>query len=76
MGRIFNGMQQGGITMKHIHEQGYATIMGNLKELKQHIADGERQSALSKADDIEAILLANKDTKSKAAKKVWNDEKW
>ncbi|WP_313469489.1 hypothetical protein [Lysinibacillus sp.] len=62
--------------MKHIHEQGYTAIMKNLKELKQHIADREHQSALRKADDIEAILLANEDTKPKRAKKVWNDERW
>ncbi|MFJ7952199.1 hypothetical protein ACIQZG_11815 [Lysinibacillus sp. NPDC096418] len=62
--------------MKHIHEQGYKTIMKNLKELKQHIADGEQQSALRKADDIEAILLANTDTKPRATKREWDDERW
>lgn len=62
--------------MKYINEQGYETIMRNLKELKQHLEQEEYQIAKRKADDIEGILLANKDTKPRAAKKVWNDEKW
>lgn len=62
--------------MKQIHEQGYAAIMKNLKELKRHLEQEEYQLAKRRADDIEGILLANKDTKPRATKRVWNDERW
>ncbi|MEY9979036.1 hypothetical protein [Lysinibacillus sp. RC79] len=62
--------------MKHIHEQGYAAIMKNLKELKQYLDQEEYQLAKNRADDIEAILLANKDTKPRATKRKWDDERW
>ena len=62
--------------MKYINEQGYAAIMKNLKELKEHLEHEEYQLAKRKADDVESILLANKDTKPRATKKVWDDERW
>lgn len=62
--------------MKHIHEQGYATIMKKLKELKQHLDREEYELAKRRAEDIEGILLANENTKPRKSKKVWDDEMW
>lgn len=62
--------------MKHITEEGYKNVIDLLEEAVKSIDDKKPSIAKNRINHAIGILQANKDTKPKKKKKVWNDEWW
>lgn len=62
--------------MKHITEEGYKNTITLLKEAVKSIDDDNPKLAINRINHAIGILQANKDTKPRKKKKVWEDEWW